>query len=455
MYSFVNKVTNKRAIALFSAIIYLIVPYKLGDVYIRFAIGEFAAFVFLPILFIGMYSLFNQDGKKHYYIAIGAIGLLLTHTVTTYYSAIICLVYILFNIKKLREKEVIKKIAINMVFILLVSALFVLPMLEAKLSAEYTIFDDELMVTNSQYVYENTLDLKDLFVYNGNLLPESYKKTAIYIIGVPIFTLMFMTVFTYKKVDKKYKDFYIISWMFAVISLFMCTKYCPWFLFPNILCTLQYPWRMLTFFAFFISFILGINMYILVKMLFSKDITRIIVITILVVLMVTYTISMLLNFTSDSNTIDIEYENKILSDPKINYMSINREYMPKRALLLQRTYLKEKNDETCVLEGKANTISENKEDFIDMVDLEDIEKNTILEFPYLYYPGYRIMVNDKKIEAIETEHGFVGCVIIENIEKANITVEYKGTAITYVSYIVSFISAIIFIVYCYKESKKR
>ncbi len=455
MYSFVNKVTNKREIALFSAIIYLIVPYKLGDVYIRFAIGEFAAFVFLPILFIGVYSLFNQDEKKHYYIAIGAIGLLLTHTVTTYYAAIICLVYVLFNIKKLKEKEVIKKLVINVMFILLVSALFVLPMLEAKFSAEYTIFDDELMATNSQYVYENTLDLSDLFVYKGDLLPESYKKTAIYIIGVPIFTLMCMTIFTYKKVEPKYKDFYMISWIFSIISLFMCTKYCPWFLFPNILCTLQYPWRMLTFFTFFISFILGINIYILIKMLFNKDITRIIVTTILVVLMVAYTIPILLKFTSDSNTIEIEYENKVVNNPKINYMSINREYMPKKAILLQQTYLKERNDTTYILEGNANIIRENKENFIDIIEIENIEENTILEFPYLYYPGYKITVNDKKIEAIETEHGFVGCMITENVEKANITVEYKGTVITHVSYVASFISLAMFIVYCYKENKKN
>lgn len=456
MYSFVNKVTNKREVALFSAIIYLMVPYKLGDVYIRFAIGEFAAFVFLPILFIGVYNLFNQEGNKHYYITIGAVGLLLTHTVTTFYTAIICFVYILFNIKKLKEKEVIKKLIINVVFILLMSALFVLPMLEAKFSAEYTIFDNELMVTNSEYVYENTLEIRDLFIYNGKLLPESYKKSAIYIIGVPIFTLMCLTIFVYKKIDKKYKDFYIISWIFAIVSLFMCTKYFPWFLLPDILCTLQYPWRMLTFFAFFISFVLGINLYILIKMLFNKDITRIIVVTILIILMIIYTIPILLEFTSNDKTVDIEYENKILNNPKINYMSINREYMPKKALLLQRTYLKERNDETYILEGQASITSENKEGFTDKVELENIEKNTILEFPYLYYPGYKITLNNgEKLQSIETEHGFVGCIITENIEKANITVEYKGTTITYISYVVSFIAFVIFIIYCLQENKKN
>ena len=455
MYSFVNKVTNRKIIALFSSIIYLIVPYKLGDVYIRFAIGEFASFVFLPILFIGVYNLFNQEGNKHYYITIGATGLLLTHTVTTFYTAIICFLYLLFNIKKLKEKEIIKKLLINVIFILLMSALFIAPMLEARFLTQYTIFDNELMVTNADYVYKNTLEIKDLFVYNGELLSQSYKKSAIYIIGVPIFTLMCLTIFVYKKIDKKYKDFYIISWMFAVISLFMCTKYCPWFLFPNILCTLQYPWRMLTFFAFFISFVLGVNLYILIKMLFNKDITRVVVTTILIILMIIYTIPILLEFTSNNKIEDIEYENKVLNNPKINYMSINREYMPKKALLLQGTYLKERNDETYILQGTANIIRENKEDFTDIIEIESIEKETILEFPYLYYPGYKITLNNKKIEAIETEHGFVGCKVTENVEKANITVEYKGTIITYISYVVSFITFIIFIIYCVLEKRKE
>lgn len=456
MYSFVNKVTNKKVLALFSAIIYLMVPYKLGDVYIRFAIGEFAAFVFLPILFIGVYNLFNQEGNKHYYITIGAVGLLLTHTVTTFYTAIICFVYILFNIKKLKEKEVIKKLIINVVFILLMSALFVLPMLEAKFSAEYTIFDNELMVTNADYVYENTLEIKDLFVYSGELLPESYKKTAIYIIGVPIFTLMCLTIFTYKKVDKKYKDFYIISWIFAIVSLFMCTKYFPWFLLPDILCTLQYPWRMLTFFAFFISFVVGVNLYILLKMLFDKDIIRISVATVLIIMMTIYTIPILLEFKTEKIEADVKYENNILNDPKINYMRINREYMPKKALLLQNTYLKERNDETYILQGNANIISENKEGFTDIIEIENIEKNTIIEFPYLYYPGYKITLNNgEKLQSIETEHGFVGCIITENIEKANITVEYKGTTITYISYVVSFIAFVIFIIYCYIENRRN
>src|SRR5699024_10191610 len=57
MYNFVNEVTKKKDIALFSAILYMIFPYRLEDIYTRFAIGEFAVFVFIPLVFQGLYNL--------------------------------------------------------------------------------------------------------------------------------------------------------------------------------------------------------------------------------------------------------------------------------------------------------------------------------------------------------------------------------------------------------------
>lgn len=61
------------------------------------------------MLFHGLFNLLKGDGKKHYYIAIAAIGLILTHTISTEYSAIFALLYIIFNFKQLKNKEVIKK----------------------------------------------------------------------------------------------------------------------------------------------------------------------------------------------------------------------------------------------------------------------------------------------------------------------------------------------------------
>ena len=429
MYKCVYSITNNKAVALFSALIYLMVPYKLGDVYKRFAIGEFASFVFIPLLFIGMYDLFNKNGKKHYYIAIGAIGLLLTHTITTFYTAIFCIIYIIFNITKLKEKRVIKKIIKN------------------------AIFDSQIMSTNGNYVYKNTLNIGEFFKDIGE------ENQTTYIIGIPVFVLMCLSIFAYKNVNKEYKGFYIIALLFSFISIYASTKYCPWFILPDFLCKLQYPWRMLTFFAFFISFVIGVNIYVLLKTLFSKNITRLIILTLLIITMLAYTMPILLQYQTQDNTQDKNRETQVLKDPYIHHFSINREYLPVKALMLQRTYLQEKEDRMYILEGNAQIEDENKQNLSSSAILKDVTEGTIIEFPFFYYPGYEIIltVDGKKIklETIETNNGFVGVIFKSDIDEAKIVVEYKGTMITYASYVVSFVAFIIFVGYCLLENKKR
>ena len=453
MYYFVYQVTKKRLIALFASIIYLIAPYKLGDVYKRFAIGEFASFVFMPLLFIGMYNLFNQDGKKHYFITIGAVGLVLTHTVTTFYMAIFCAIYVLLNVEKFKDKSILKKIIINVVFILLISMCFLAPMLEAKQLADYAIFDSKIMSTNGDYVYSNTIELSEFFTDIGK------ENATTYIIGVPTFVLMCLTIFTFTKVDKKYKDFYIVAILFSIISMFMSSKYCPWFVLPDFLCKLQYPWRMMGFFAFFISFVVGVNIYVLLKMLFDKDITRLIVATVIIVLSVAYTLPIVQQYATDDMNRDEKWENSVVENPYIYHMSINREYLPTKALYLQRTYLKDKEDKIYILSGNATIVEEEKKDLSITATLENIEEGTIIEFPFFYYPGYEIILeqdgNVEKLKSEESDNGFVSAVVNTDIDNCKISVKYVGTTITYASYIISAFGLLGFALYIIKERKNE
>lgn len=451
MYICTYDITKNRAIALFSGILYLIVPYKLADVYKRFAVGEFTAFVFLPLLFMGIYSLFNGDKSKHYFIAIGATGLILTHTITTFYTAIFCLLYILFNLSKLKDTDIIKKVLINLLFIILLTIFFLMPMLEAKLSTDYTLFNTEIMGTNNKSVYSNTLEIKEFFKDKG----EEDNATT-YIIGIPTFILMCLTVFTYKKVDKKYKIFYIICLVFSILSLFMSTKYCPWFIFPNFLCLLQFPWRMMTFFTFFISFVTGVNMYIILKSLIKKDILRLILSVIVIILIIGYTIPIILQYKSDDINRDKNLEENIIQNPYISHMGINREYLSTKAYNLINTYLIEREDRIYILSGNSTIINEEKEGLTLTAKLKNSTEGAILEFPFLYYPGYKVFINyneeTKVYNAFETDNGFVGVKLLEDMDYANIEVKYVGTVVTYISYIISFISLIIFIIYIFSFS---
>lgn len=451
MYQFVYQVTKKRSIALFSAIFYLVAPYKLANVYKRFAIGEFTAMVFIPLVFLGLYNLFEQDKKKHYYIAIGAIGLMLSHTVTTLYTALFCIAYILFNIKKLKDKEIIKKCIINVIFILLVSMLFWMPLLEATNYTEYAIMDDKTMKTYGEWAAANTISFLQLFKDIGE------ENGTTFIIGIPTVLILLLTIFIVKKVDNSYNEYYLLSIIFALISVYMTSKFFPWRIMPNLLCKLQYPWRMLGFFIFFISFICGVNLYNILKLI-KKDMLRILLVSIFIIILVACSIYHISGFFAKDFTKDEKYEKNILNNTKISHKQINRDYMPLKALRLQNSYVIEREDRTYILEGNAQILEENKVNLKDELKLHNMSEGTVLEFPYYYYVGYKITLETKegieKLNAIESENGYLACNIEKNVEEGKITVEYVGTTITYISYAVSAISLIVFIGYIIYERKK-
>ena len=61
MYSFVSKLTHNKVTGTLSAILYITMPYHLTDMYIRNAIGEFLSYIFIPLVFLGLYKLFQKE----------------------------------------------------------------------------------------------------------------------------------------------------------------------------------------------------------------------------------------------------------------------------------------------------------------------------------------------------------------------------------------------------------
>jgi len=163
-------------------------------------------------------------------------------------------------------------------------------------------------------------------------------------------------------------------------------------------------------------------------------------------------------YYAENENADSRYQELLFRDKKINHMSINRDYMPVKAIYLQYTYVEEREDRVYVLNGDINIIEENKVDLTDNIKFKNALKDTVIEFPYFYYPGYEVelKVNEeiKTIEVFESENGFIACKFEEDIEEGNIKIDYKSTKITYISYIMSALSMIIFIVYIVIENKK-
>ena len=249
----------------------------------------------------------------------------------------------------------------------------------------------------------------------------------------------------------------------------MCTRFFPWKYMPDIFCKLQYPWRMLGFFIFFASVLSGINLQLIIEKISKKE-TINIILAVFSIAIITFlgihTVSKFIQRDKErseekytlegytrSATVDETYENSIMENKKISHMSINREYLPVKALVLQHTYMMERENKIYVLSGNASIYDEYKDNIRLTAKIENLEENTILELPYLYYPGYKITVQDEsgkimELNSEESENGYLST-RIEGIKNGLIKVEYIGSQITKISYILSMISIVAFAIYIY------
>ncbi len=477
MYNFLYEVSKKREIAILGAVIYAFIPYRLETIFNRFAIGEFTAYIFFPMLFHGLFNLLKGDRKKHYYIAISAIGLILTHTISTEYSAIFALLYIVFNFRQLKNKEVIKKIAINVIFILAITAFFTVPLMEHKILGNYVIFNSTSMRSLPSDVQNSTIKISQLVKDIGEVNGVSFK------LGIPLIILTLLGIVSYKKVDKNIRSEYIIFAVIAMLSLAMVTKLFPWTIMPKILTTLQFAWRMLAFFEFALSIMCAINLYYFVEMI-AKDKENLynVLFAISIVLIIVSMVKIDYNYSyeDEKKLSDEEYEAQIAE--KTSIWSINRDYLPQKVdtKALGKSYLDYRENKVYVLDGNATIINEKKKDLQLEFDIENYKANTILELPYVYYLGYKVTIEqkdnemetkmtntynetriikiDKKstenIQTFEFDNGMLAIRLNENIESAHITVKYTGTTVEKVSYLISAISIITFIGYVIYSKKQ-
>lgn len=455
MYYMVKEIANRQDIALISSIIYIFIPYRLETIYSRFAIGEFSAYIFIPLVFMGLHNLIFSNKKKHYFITIGAVGLMLTHTISTEYTAIFAFIYLLCNFNKLKNKEVITKIIINLVFIIMISAFFLGPLLEYRNYSDYIIFSSINMNSTGEHVASEALNISQLFKNPENIEDVSFN------IGAVFFVSMLLGIYTYRKMNEENKEIYLAFLLIAIISIFMATKYFPWIIMPEFITVLQFPWRMLQFFEFAMAVLCGYNIIILIENVSKSKIaySGFLLLIISAIIIGMSNLNYNCKHKDIENTRDLEFQEEVISKDKMDVFSINREYLP--CVISNNdmfNYIRNREDKIYILSGNAAIIEETKNNLTLDCKIKNIEEGTIIELPFLNYPGYRITIKtdeyEKNIKYGQSENGFIKIEIPKEFISGELNVKYTGTSIEKVSYIISAISMILFTIYLIYEKKK-
>ncbi len=358
----------------------------------------------------------------------------------TILTAILAFIYLCLNIKKMKEKEIIKKLLINIILIILISSFFWIPLLETYNFAEYEAYQKDSMATKESFI-NSGLELKQLFT-------TSKDSTYVYEIGPHIIIMLILSIFAIKNVAKKeYKKEYILFLILGFLSIFMSTKYFPWQIFNEKVSIIQFTWRMLVFSDFFFAIICAINMENLIKKMKIIDVIFILTISILYC-------NILIPVNDEILEINEWDIGSVTEDKNEVIAAMGRgEYLPVNSNK-NREYILERENTIEVLKGSANIQNLEKNGQKLKANVKILEDNTILELPYIYYPGYKIELNDKEINSFESENGFLA-ISINKTNEGIIEVNYKETILMKASKGMSIIGIILFIAYINIEEIKK
>ena len=435
MYKFVFELTEKENTSLLSGIIYMTSPYFFTDIYTRHALGECMSFIFIPMVFLGLYNLFNTE-KNHYHLILGAVGLILSHNISTVLTAIFAIIYCIVNIKNFSSSNVKKRLAIDILFIILITSFFWMPFLETKFFTDYRVYEEDAMSTQESFL-SHTLKIKDFFITKSN-------NPYVFEVGLPVILMLAFSAMTIRRLKENKKEylFFLISGM---ISLWMSTKYFPWKWLPNSFYIIQLPWRMLLFSTFFFAVVCSINMSTLIIKFNIKDILIITVICIL------YSCSLMSNIPASDEVLALEnYQIPSVTGQNNEWLpGMGRlEYLPSKAYD-NTFYIATRNGEIAIISGNGN-IQDQIKFGNHLIAKITTEEDISLELPYIYYPGYIVRFDGIILDTFETENEFIGCNISNN-ESGTLEVNYTGTNIMAITKIISIISFIVYLIYFWKK----
>ena len=282
------------------------------------------------------------------------------------------------------------------------------------------------MKTNSSNMLNRAINLFD----NGVLSN---------IVKVSIIIVIFMIIcHIYLKNKIIESSFFLL----AILSLLLTINIIPWNYLPNIFSTIQFPWRNLTFFCFFLS----ITLPIILDKIVSLNLKKIIIFTIVVLFFAIPFINMGLSNKGIDNEL-VNY-NKIKKRGEIarSNGTASAEYLTKNAIY-NYEYLKHYQNPHILSNNEEIKTNKNGTHLSFNINLKQKE---IIEFPFIYYPGYIVKVNNKSIHTFQTKNGLLGIELEKG--KYNIKTYYRGSNIMIISYAISFITLIIFIIYIIKQN---
>ena len=257
LWSF-RRLFRSRKIGNLVAFSYMAAPYRLVDVYIRMAVGEFTAFTFLPLIAYGVVGMYRDDGSdwKQYHqyglaLALGITGVVASHVLTLLIVVFFLLLVFLVFLKRSLRRNTFRLWVDTGILSILLSAYFLVPFTDYYINVD-TLVKQNALVRGSGMIQFNGVSLGRLLAFFPTSFPASTYYISETLMPLTPGLLLFLVLAAgcyhcWKSKNRKYLPYI----GFSLFSLYLSTDSFPWNFMEahthigQILAQVQFPFRFL------------------------------------------------------------------------------------------------------------------------------------------------------------------------------------------------------------------
>lgn len=259
-YYVFSRMTHDRNLGLLGSMLYTLSSYRMFNLYIRSAVGEYTAMCFLPLIIYGLWRIYKTDSPKRkdwLSLSIGMAGIIQCHVLSVEIVMMFIILFLLMNIKKTMKWKRLAAFIKAAIVTIGLTAWFVLPFLESMLQMEVEINEkiNKIQVSGLYPVQLfGLLAYGDVINIDAIYYPKSISIGISFIAGIAIAVYLCLHRQQWKLEEKAHYKAFRIIFIMALISVVM-TLYCiPYDDIENILGetvarfagAVQFSWRYLS-----------------------------------------------------------------------------------------------------------------------------------------------------------------------------------------------------------------